>query len=86
MRRLLVVGALGTVGFLMLRTRLPQLKSRMMARCEEMLERAPDGFPPKKMLRGIEETRVNTRRILDLLEADTNEHGASATAGVDHAA
>lgn len=72
MRRLLVVGVLATIGFLTLRARLPRLQARLMARCEDMLERAPDTFPPKKLMSGLEETRVNTRRILELLETDSS--------------
>jgi hypothetical protein len=29
----------------------------------------PDTFPPKRMMRGIEETRANAARILEFLEA-----------------
>jgi hypothetical protein len=34
-----------------------------------MFERMPDTFPPKRMMRGIEEIRVNTTQILERLEA-----------------
>ena len=40
-----------------------------MAGCERMFEQMPDDFPPKRMLRGIEETRSNTARLLELSEA-----------------
>ena len=68
MRRLMVVGALVSVGVLVLRGRLPQLQERLAAHCGAMFERMPDTFPPKTMLRGIEELRVRTARIQELLE------------------
>lgn len=69
MRRTLVVGVFVGVGYLILRTRLPKLHERLMRRCEGMLERMPDEFPPKRAMRGIEEINVKTARILELLEA-----------------
>lgn len=69
MRRIAIVGGLVVVGVLIVRARLPKLHQRLMARCDEMFERMPDTVPPKKMMHGIEETRVNTARILELLEA-----------------
>jgi hypothetical protein len=71
MRRILIVGAVAGVGFLILRVIAPKLKlhERLMARCEAMFERMPDECPPKRMMRGIDETQATTARILDLLEA-----------------
>ena len=54
------------------RARVPKLHERLVARCESMFERMPDTFPPKKMMRGIEEIRVKTGRILELLETSTD--------------
>jgi hypothetical protein len=73
MRRILIVGALAGVGFLIVRAIAPKLRDRLMARCEVMFEQMPDDFPPKRMMRGIEETRVNTARIAELLEARNDE-------------
>ena len=73
MRRILIVGALAGVGFLIVRAIAPNLRDRLMARCEAMFEQMPDDFPPKRMMRGIEETRVNTARIAELLEARNDE-------------
>lgn len=73
MRRILLVGALACVGFLIVRAIAPKLRDRLMARCEAMFEQMPDDFPPKRMMRGIEETRVNTARIAELLEARNDE-------------
>ncbi len=73
MRRILIVGALAGVGFLIVRAIAPKLRDRLMARCEAMFEQMPDDFPPKRMMRGIEEVRVNTARIAELLEARNDE-------------
>jgi hypothetical protein len=69
MRRVVIVGALAGVGLLIARARLPKLHERLMAMCERMLEQMPDTFPPKKAMRSIEDIRVETARILELLEA-----------------
>jgi hypothetical protein len=68
MRRIVIVGAVVGVGILLVRARVPKLHERLMARCEAMFERMPDTFPPKEMMRGVEEIRVKTGRILELLE------------------
>ena len=73
MRRILIASALAGVGFLIVRAMAPKLRDRLMARCEAMFEQMPDDFPPKRMMRGIEETRVNTARIAELLEARNDE-------------
>jgi hypothetical protein len=63
MRRLLLVGAV-IGGAVLLRIRLPRLRENMLAKCEAMFEHMPDEFPPKRMMRGIEEVRANTARII----------------------
>jgi hypothetical protein len=68
MRRLVIAGTLTGVGVLAARALGPQLRERCMAGAERMFEQAPETFPPKRMLRGIEQTRANTERILELLE------------------
>ena len=73
MRRTTILGALVGVGLLVVLARRAKLHERLMARCETMFERMPDTFPPKKMTRGIDEIRLKTTRILDLLEADEEE-------------
>jgi hypothetical protein len=57
------------VSLLVVWARASKLHDRLMARCEGMFERMPDTFPPKRMMRGIEEIRVNTAQILERLEA-----------------
>lgn len=91
MRRIVILGALVGVGILVARARVPKLHERLMARCETMFERMPDTFPPKKMMRGIEEIRVTSGRILELLETRTDkadESGISdtSTEAVHHGA
>lgn len=92
MRRLAIIGPLVAVGILLVRARLPRLHERLMARCEGMFERMPDTFPPKRMMSGIEEIRVTTVRILELLEPrkddgdETEGSDTSAAEAVHHAA
>ena len=92
MRRIVIVGAIVGVGVLLVRARVPKLHERLVARCESMFERMPDTFPPKKMMRGIEDIRVKTTRILELLEADKEAADkpqlpdASSVEAVHHAA
>lgn len=87
MRRLLTVGALLGVGVLVVRPRLSKLHERLMARCEAMFAEMPDSFPPKRMMRGIEQLRADTTRILELLEAGSGvsaEGPGSTTAEAVH--
>ena len=75
MRRIVIGGALAGVGVLIARALGPKLKlhERLMARCEGMFEQMPDDFPPKRMMRGIEEIRANTARTRELLEEQRGE-------------
>lgn len=80
MRRLAVFGALVGVTVVIVRRLAPGLHERLMARCEGMFERMPDTFPPKRMMRGIDEIRATTARIQELVEAradETTEPGPS---------
>jgi hypothetical protein len=68
MRRIAILGgALVAVAVLAVKLRGPKLHERLMSHCDQMFERMPDTFPPKKVMRGVEEIRANTLRILDLL-------------------
>jgi hypothetical protein len=69
MRRIAIGAALAGVGVLVARAFAPKLHARLMAGCERMFEQMPDSFPPKRMMRGIEEIRANSARTLALLEA-----------------
>ncbi len=68
MRRIAIAAALIGVGVLVTRAFAPHLHRRIQAGCERMFEQMPDDFPPKRMMRGIEEIRANTARTLELLE------------------
>ena len=90
-RRTVIVAALAGGGVFVVRALAPRLHDRMMAGCERMFERMPEQFPPKRMMRGIEETRSNTVRILEVLERRerANEEPVgevSASEAVGHAA
>ena len=76
MRRLAIGAALIGAGVLVARALAPRLHARLMAGCERMFEQMPDSFPPKRMMRGIEEIRANSVRTLALLE--TREQPAEA--------
>jgi hypothetical protein len=69
MRRRAIAVTLAGVGLLAVRALAPRLHARLTAGCERMFEQMPDEFPPKRMLRGIEEIRANSARTLALLEA-----------------
>ncbi len=92
MRRIATAAALTGVGVLIARAVVPKLKlhERGMAGCERMFQQMPEDFPPKRMMRGIEEIRANTARTLELLEerkADEAEPVSelSSTEAVAHA-
>ena len=68
MRRVVIGVALVGAGVVAARTLAPKLHARMLGACERMFEQMPDDFPPKRMLRGIEEIRANTARTLELVE------------------
>ena len=74
-RRILFMVPMAIAGGMAARSLGPKLRERCMAGCERMFEQMPDDFPPKRMLRGIEESRANTARILELLE---ERQGAAA--------
>ena len=69
MRRGAIGVALTGAGVLVARALAPKLHARLMAGCERMFEQMPDTFPPKRMMRGIEEIRATSARTLALLEA-----------------
>ena len=68
MKTIATAAALAGVGALAGRVLGPRMRERWMANVERMFEEMPETFPPKRMLRGIEEVRANTARTLELLE------------------
>lgn len=83
MRRIMIGATLAGFGVLIARALAPKLKlhERLMARCEGMFEQMPDDFPPKRMMRGLEEIRANTARTLELLEQQEQATGESRPLG-----
>jgi hypothetical protein len=78
MRRIAIGAALTGVGVLVVRALAPRLHARLLAACERMFEEMPDTFPPKRMMRGIEEISANSARTLELLEERTRAGRARA--------
>jgi hypothetical protein len=69
MRRLAFGATFVGVAVLGARLIMPRLHARMLAACTHMFEHVPEDFPPKRMLAGIDEIRLNTARALVLLQA-----------------
>jgi hypothetical protein len=80
MRRRVLGGVLAGVGVVVARALAPKLHARLTAGCERMFEQMPETFPPKRMLRGIEEIRASSARTLALLEVREREQGRIAHA------
>jgi hypothetical protein len=57
----------------------PVLRQRAMSKCQNMFEHMPEEFPPKRMMRNLEEIRQQSSRILSHLE---NEETALVAAHV----
>lgn len=56
----------------------PVLGERAMRKCEEMFDHMPEGFPPKRMMRGIEEMREQNLEILRHLQGKDQETALAA--------
>lgn len=83
MRRIAFGAALTGIGVLVVRSLAPRVHAQLLAACERMFEELPDSFPPKRMLRGIEEISANSARTLELLErrGQLGEESANGTTG-----
>jgi hypothetical protein len=68
MRRVAVGAAFAALAVVALRALAHRLHARLLVACERMFEEMPESFPPKRMLRGIEEISANSERTLELLE------------------
>ncbi len=79
MKKLLVGAAVLVAAVAALRRFGPALEQRAMRKCEQMFDRMPPDFPPKRMLRGIEEIREQNTQIL-LEEQEEEEHRRTALA------
>lgn len=75
----LVIGAVGIAAAVVALRRFgPALGERAMRKCAEMFERMPEGFPPKRVMHGIEEIREQNTRILSRLENEERQPVAVA--------
>jgi hypothetical protein len=68
MRRIAIAASFTGAAILIARALGAKLHERVMAACGRMFKQMPDDAPPKRVMRGIEEIRVKTARILELLE------------------
>lgn len=70
MKKLLIGAGVLLVAHAALRRFGPALGRRAVRTCHETFDRMPEEFPPKRMIRGIEEIREQNSRILRHLEED----------------
>lgn len=68
MKKLIIGAALVAVAVTVVPRFARALERGAMRKCEGMFDRMPDDFPPKRMLRGIDEIRHQNARILQKLE------------------
>jgi hypothetical protein len=68
MKKVIFAGAAVAAALVALRRFGPALGERAIKMCEEGFDRMPDDFPPKRMMRGIDEIREQNSRILHRLE------------------
>lgn len=60
----------------------PALEERAMRKCEAMFDRMPADFPPKRMLRGIEQVQEQNTHILHQPQEEKEHRRAVLAAGV----
>jgi len=60
----------------------PAMEQRAMHKCEAMFDRMPADFPPKRMLRGIEQIREQNTQILHQLQEEEEHRRTALAAGV----
>ncbi len=68
MKKIIIGVAVFVAALAALRRFGPALGERAMSKCEEMFGRMPEEFPPKRMMRSLEEIREQNTRILHHLE------------------
>ncbi len=78
MKKLFIGAALVSAGVYAARRFAPALGEFAMKHCEQMFEQMPDEFPPKRMMRGIDEIREQNTRILQ--ELGKQEHRRTTVA------
>lgn len=70
MKKLIIGAAVFVAAVAALRRFRPALGNRVMRKWHEMFDRMPEAFPPKRMMRSIEEIRERNARILGHLEEE----------------
>lgn len=78
MRRMIIGAAVFAGALAALRWLGPRLGERVMDKCEQMFNRMPEEFPPKRMMRSIEEIREQNTRILRRLHEPERLTSAAA--------
>ena len=78
MKKVLIGAAVLVAALAALRRFGPALEERAMRKCEQMFDRMSEDFPPKRMVRGIEQIRKQNTQILRRLEEE--EHRPTALA------
>ncbi len=68
MKKTIIGAAVFVAALAALRRFGPALGERAMSKCQQMFERMPEEFPPKRMMRSLEEIREQNTRILHHLE------------------
>lgn len=64
MKKMIGIAVALVVVFAVLRRIGPALRDRAMAKCQEMFDRMPEDFPPKRLLQNLEEIGEQNARIL----------------------
>lgn len=77
MRKLMIVATVLVFVASALRRFGPALGRRVAAMCQGMFDRMPEEFPPKRMMRNLEEIGGQNDRILALLEDERTTRAAA---------
>ncbi len=77
MKRLIILTVLVAGMFLAMRKLAkkagPGMRERCSEMCDRMLANMPDSFPPNRMMADLESIKEQTARILNVLEAQTED-------------
>ena len=76
MKKPIIGSAVFVVAVVALRRFGPALGERAMRKCEGMFDRMPEEFPPKRMMRNVEEIRDQNSEILRRFGTPTSVAGA----------
>ncbi len=78
MKKMLIGVAIVVAAAAVLRFFGPALGQRAMKRCADMFGQLPEDFPPKRMMRSLEEIRQQNTQILRHLEQAEQQPAAQA--------